>query len=458
MKKILTLLLFVTSIAQAQYSIKGAMTPPEKDNWVILYKVEGSKQKYINQGTIKVEEIEINGKKQKLGRFEFTLPKDAKPGAYRATYRDRGAGFIDFLFNKEDVEMVFNPQYPDHSVVFTKSLENKVYREYQDALNLMQGKLDALQEDYIKTKAKSTKKAYKKAFNELEDTQELYEKKSKGMLANHFIKASKPNNSNSVKDSTKEYLENIVNNFFNNINFKSNELYNSPFLVDKITDYIFYLRVANDQPTQQKIYNETISNVLAKLPSDNLKKEILEYLITRFTYLRNAEIVDSLFANYYDKLPTNLQNKEFKNEKLGVLTAAIGRTAPDFSWKEDNKSYKLSTLNDGENYLLVFWSTQCPHCTKEVPELYKFMENYKTTSVVAFALEMDDIAFSSWAKNKLYKWHNAIGTHPENKYDNETVRKYNLLGTPTYFVLDKNKKIIAMPDGIEQVKQYFEKK
>jgi len=128
MKKILALFVFITAIAQAQYSINGTMTPPEKSDWIILYKIEGAKQKFISNSTIKTQTIEINGEEQSIGTFELQLPQDAKKGAYRVTYRDKGAGFVDFLFNKENIEFVFNPQFPDQSIVFTKSLENKVYR------------------------------------------------------------------------------------------------------------------------------------------------------------------------------------------------------------------------------------------------------------------------------------------------------------------------------------------
>ena len=134
MKKILALLIFVTSIANAQYSIKGTMTPPDKDDWVILYKLNGAKQDFVSNSTINVETVNIGGKSQQIARFELTLPADAEPGEYRVTYRNKGAGFVDFLFNKENVEFVFNPTYPDQSIFFIKSIENKVYREYLELL------------------------------------------------------------------------------------------------------------------------------------------------------------------------------------------------------------------------------------------------------------------------------------------------------------------------------------
>ena len=455
MKKILALFVFITTVAQAQYSINGTMTPPEKSDWVILYKIEGAKQKFISNSTIKTETIEINGEQQSIGVFELQLPQTAKKGAYRVTYRDSGGGFIDFLFNKENIEFVFNPQYPDQSIVFTKSLENKVYREYLEALSLSQSKIDGIQVDYIKSKDKTLKKEYKNAVSSLEETQEIYENKSKGMLANAFIKSSENTNPSSILEDTQEYLNSVVGNFFTNVDFKSETLYNSSFLIDKITDYVFLLNTSEDQPLQQKLYKESITKVMDKVGSqDNLKKEISEFLIDRFTALRNSEIVDWIFANYYDKLPTSLRDVDFKNETISTLSASVGRTAPDFSWKEEGKEMKLSTLKDGDNYLLVFWSTSCSHCVEEVPELYKFMKTQPKTSVVAFGIENEEFEWNEFIK-KLYGWHNVMGTHPDNKWENETVQKYKLIGTPSYFVLDKNKKIIATPNSFKDVQDYF---
>ena len=44
-----------------------------------------------------------------------------------------------------------------------------------------------------------------------------------------------------------------------------------------------------------------------------------------------------------------------------------------------------------------------------------------------------------------------------NKWENKTARTYNIMSTPSYFVLDVNKKIIAKPDALEDVKAFIEK-
>ena len=458
-KKLFGLLFFVASIAQAQYTIKGTMTPPPtKQERIILYKMEGAKQRYKANATAEVSTVMISGDKQDISSFTFALEKDAPSGVYRITYTNRGNGFVDFIFNKENVEFIFNSQSPEESVVFSASRENKVFAEYLNLYGAAQSELDALQVKYVENQDKAIKKEYKTKFKEVEKIQDTYENKSEGMFVHHLIKANKRENASSIIDNTEEYLKFTVKNFFENIDFESKELYNTSVLIDRINDYVFYLNYSDDAETQRGLQKGAIEKVMDVVSDKGFKKEILEYLISVFTDKRDGELVDYIIEDYYDKLPDMLIDDEFKNKKLALLTATVGRTAPDFSWTENGGEMKLSSLNDADKYLLVFWSTGCSHCVREVPDLHKFMQAHKNVSVVSFGIEYgSNVAWKEFVKN-LPGWHHAMGTHPENKFENEIVQQYNLLATPSYFVLDKDKKIIAMPNQFEDIKKYFEAK
>ncbi len=223
-------------------------------------------------------------------------------------------------------------------------------------------------------------------------------------------------------------------------------------MIDRINDFVLYLNYSEDQVTQQGLYKKSITKVMEVLDDNKFKKEAIEFLATTFTEKRNSEIVDWLFSEYYDALPNN--DPEFKAKKMEELRVSVGRNAPDFTWNEDGNEYSLSTLKDGSKYLMIFWSTGCPHCVKEIPEVHDFLKDNTNTSVVSFAIENDDIKFNEFKEN-LPGWHNVLGTHPEYKFDNEVVKKYKIDATPTYFVLDENKKIVAIPNTIEDVKKYF---
>lgn len=453
MKKLWVLLFFVASITNAQYSIEGEMQPMHKSDWVILYKIEGARQKFVQNTKIKTDTTTVNNKEVVVGKFSFTLPEDAKQGMYRATYRLKGEGYIDFLFNKEDISFTFNPNFPEQSIVYSSSKENKMYREFLEAIAIRQKQLDSIQMIALKNPEKTTKEAYKKVLDQVNDVHRIYENRSKGMMVNHFIRAIQRKNPENLISDSQKYFNYVLKNFFSNMDFNSKTLYNSSFLVDRISDYIFYLNYSNEIELQQKLYKESIANVISKIDNESFKKDVLEFLIAQFSAKKNVDIVDHIFDSYYDKLQTDLQNKKFKDKILSKLRAEVGRIAPDFSWKFDGKEYQLSKLKDARYYILVFWSTKCSHCLRDMPRLHEYLKGVKDVKVIGFAIEENDYAWNNYIY-KLSDWYNVLGL---NRWKNETSRKYNVHSTPSYFVLDTDKKIIAKPYNLEALEKMFSK-
>ena len=99
--------------------------------------------------------------------------------------------------------------------------------------------------------------------------------------------------------------------------------------------------------------------------------------------------------------------------------------------------------------MLVFWSTGCGHCLREIPQLNAFTKDIKNSKVIAFAMENDDKEWNKMKQN-LIGWHHILGLQ---KWENPIARTYQIYSTPTYIVLDNNKKIIAKPETLEELKK-----
>ena len=447
MKKLILLILFISSFAQAQFSINGTLTNSLDKDWVILYKIEGATQQFVQNTTIKKDTLLIDGEKKAINIFKFELPTTTKAGTYRVSYRTSGISFVDFIFNKEDVSFTFHPDYPQQAILFSKSRENIIYKNYLKDISKQQQKLDSLQIKAIENLETDLNQAYKTALKRINSIQEKYIESTKNMYVYPFIKASLRVNSAEIKTNLQDYMYAVKNTFFDHIKFSNETLINSSFLVDRITDYIFYINYSEDETTQQSLYKSALETVFTKIEDSVFKKYIIEFLIGQFEEANNLEMIDFLFENYYNTLPKSMQNDKFKTEKLKLLATAIGSIAPDFSWIENGKEFQLSNLNEVNNYVLVFWSTGCSHCLKEIPELHKFLQGKKDIKVIAFAMERNDL---DWEKMKitLPNWHHVLGL---NKWNNKTARIYNINTTPTYFVLDSNKKIIANPIALKDL-------
>ena len=452
MKKFCLFLFFCSTFSYAQFSINGTLTKALESNWVILYKIESTQQVFVADTTIKRDSLLTNGKKVAIGTFSFNLPVTAKSGTYRVKYRMKGAGFLDFIFNKENISFAFHPDYPEATVLFSDSKENILYSAYLKAFSLKQQKLDSIQIAVLRNKTLVLDAEYKKARTEVVAVQKEFLNRAKGMYAYPFVKASLRENPSEILKTPQGYMSNITTTFFDNIDFSNTTLINSTFLTNRILDYVFYINYSDDQTQQNNLFKKSIDVVLSKIKDPRYKKDIILFLIAQFETISHLESIDYLLENKYKQLPKSIQDQKFITQKKKLFAAEIGRIAPDFSWIENGEKLQLSTLKSAENYVLIFWSTECSHCLTEIPQLYAHLQGNKSLKLVAFAMEKDDARWKEM-KNDLPNWHHVLGLK---KWENEIARTYNINAIPNYFVLDKNKKIIGKPVLLKDLKVFLE--
>ena len=440
MKKIIVLFLFISAFSYAQYAIKGTMSPIENSSWVLLYKIEGTKQIFVKNTQVR--------KEGKTGFFEFSLPTDAKVGSYRIKYSMKRDGFMDFLFNKENIAFEFNPKDLENTIVFHESKENQIYISFLKKIYTAQYTLDSLQSEYFRNPSSLIKEAYIRSLGNFQKIEKEYIQASKEKLVNHFIKASLRYNSSEIFERPVDYISSSITHFFDHIDFSNKTLYNSTFLFDKISEYVVSLNVAANPAQKEEFYKKASKAAIEKSTTISFKTDVINYLISQFAEIKNAVLVDHLFTNYFDKLPKENQNIKLKNKILAQLRIAIGRVAPDFSWTENGKEFRLSSLKDGLSYVLIFYSTGCSHCLREVPEIFDYMKGKTNTKIIAFAMETSAKTWTNY-QLKMPGWHHVLGL---GKWENTTARTYQINSTPTYFVLGIDKEIISIPKTLDDLK------
>ena len=440
MKRLIVLFLFVSATLSAQYSINGIMSPMEGYKWILLYKIEGSKQLFIKNTQVKKD-----GEK---GVFKLSLPADSEIGFYRIKYSMKKHEFIDFLFNKENIDFEFNPKNAENSIVFNTSEENKIYTSFKEKIFNAQYTLDSIQSEYFRNPTSKIKGKYRNSLKSIQKIEAKYRQDSQNKIAHHFIKASLRYNNPEITENPVKYINNTLSHFFDNIDFSNSILYNSSFLFDKVSEYVFSLNYAADPNQKQEVYKKAVQVAIEKIKPISFKADIINYLISKFAETKNAVLVDYIFANYFEKLPQQYQNLDFKNKILAQLRVAIGRVAPDFSWTEKGKNLSLSELKDGLSYLIIFYSTECSHCLREVPTVYEFMKGMNNTKVIAFAMETSEKTWINY-QFTMPRWHHVLGLK---KWQNTTARTYLVNSTPTYFLLGMDKKIISIPENIDELK------
>ena len=121
---------------------------------------------------------------------------------------------------------------------------------------------------------------------------------------------------------------------------------------------------------------------------------------------------------------------------------------------EDTSSkITLKSLNVAKRYIIVFWSSSCSHCQEEIPELRRFLESKSEEKIQVIAVGLEETSFN-WS-NLILDYPNFIHVLGLGKWTNEIALKYNVSGTPTYFILNEDKEIILKPDSLDELKEYF---
>ena len=446
-KKIAALLLFAVSICHSQHKIIGQMEPVGTGNWVVLYQLKGAKQLYLGNATLE------------NGNFEVAIPENSETGMYRLLFDIEKNGFIDFIYNKNDVNLVFDPSIPLESVIFSDADENSIYVDYLRRSEALLEKMDSVQIAYLTLSDSGDKKCAQSLY---EDLRKSYYKlhsnaveRSDGLFAQRLIRSSKKFVGDTLHGDAQLFFNERKGHYFDHVDFQDSTLLNAVILSEYAINYVFYLNRSDDAQVQALLYRQAIDRLVEEIGSNiQVKKEILTVLLHTFAQLEEGDQIDYIIENHYNRLPEDMKDT---NEIDGILESvklATGRTAPDFSWNTDGEQYSLHQMEKSEMYVLVFWSTDCSHCLVEIPLLHEFMKDKTDVHVISFALERDRLGFDHHTQH-LSGWTHILGLE---KWNNPTARLYEIHETPTYFVLDGSKKIIAKPEFYRDFKTFYESK
>jgi len=434
--------------------IKGANAESVK-----LYSLQGEK-------TFFVDSIKSSAKDQ--FNYSFNLTKHHS-GIYRLIINKGNpslqgraeTSWLDFLFDNEEINIKTTANNIFDSLVVNRSESNKLFYSFIKLNKAYKTKTELLQlvlarypkdDDYYKT----TEQKVKQLQNEYaEFVNDISQKKPQSFIAQYIRSSQLP-----VVDMTLPVDKQLVflkSHALDNVNFNDPELIYSDAFTNKSIEYLTYYR--NPQLPKELLEKEfmiAVDTILNKAKVHQLVyQHITEYLIDGFKKFGFDKIIDYIVQNYVikddlcldEKTENSIQRRLDQSKKL-----PIGAIAPNIILTDaDGKEINLSKLNN-EKTLVVFYASWCRHCNELIPKLNELYKEQNTKSLEVFAISVDTTK-SDWInfikKNNL----NWINVFAENGWDSKAASDYHLYATPSMFLLDKEKKIIAKPTVFEEVKK-----
>jgi thiol-disulfide isomerase/thioredoxin len=430
-------ILFISIGLNAQGSISGNFSPAKDFKWLIAYELTPGGEKYAADTAVKE------------GSFSLEMPVNAQPGMYRLVYAvPQNEFYIDVIYDKkEQVKFNFNIQ---DGLTITNSEENKWFNQYFSEITTAQ---DRLMEYY--EKGSESKKVFTEIIKKLKTIQKSYEENHTNTIAHKFIKANRSYFPEEYQDLV-TFLKHKKEHHFDNLNLNDPILQGSNFLTDKIANYVFSA-LPSDIATNNGIDIEINKNV--KTVADFIKNTSIPFqtkVLHQVWEIAEANTMGSVqdytFTNHLKKIAIANGNQKMVDDIESSTRLRIGAKSPEITWESNGKKHALSTMEKVENYLLIFWSSTCSHCLKELPKLHEELKSYDSLKVLAIGLEDEEI---NWKKVSatLPNFSHAIAL---GKWESNYAQTFKIQSTPTYFILDSEKRFIAKPESDKEVVEFLE--
>lgn len=371
-------------------------------------------------------------------------------------------------------------------IKFTNSKENEIFYNYQFFLSDKRKEMNAL----VEAKKKATSEAEQKRIsdkmkaidNEVKKYRDNLIKQAPNSFVAKFIKAT---TDIEVPDPPRDAKGNITDSlfqyryyrfhYFDNMDISDVRLLRTPIYEDKLMTYL--------NKVIPQIPDTIMREVDMLIARSRTSPELFRYmLVTLFNHYGKSQIMGfddiALYIadKYYLKEATWSDSTYLKKLRKQVeerKPTMMGKVAPEIELLDVPAEHFLMAMNDTaekknvyvgrpfrlSNYtkdftILYFWDTDCGHCKKETPLMYEVYQRLKNKNVQVIAISM---VFSVEAKAKwvdfinehrLYDWVNAF--YP---FSIKFKELYNVVSTPSIFILDKNRRIIAKRIGPEQCEE-----
>jgi thiol-disulfide isomerase/thioredoxin len=475
---VLTGLFLCFSFVNAQgYEIKVKI-PAFKDSSLILGHYVAKPNAFLPDDTVKVS---------KAGIAVFKGKKELPKGLYILMFPNKR--FIELLMGGDQIFSIDldTLDLPKH-VVFTGCDDNKIFYDNQNLITSNREIVNKLFERKKASTSQTQKDSISKAIDKI--NQDVVAKQKNMLAANpglYVTKLLKSAVEVEVPDFPRDAKGNVIDSafkykyykahYFDNFNYADPDLFRTPMWEQKIKSYMENMVPPMPADTVIKELDIVLSRV-----KDN--EQMLKYLTFLFyPKYGNSQYMgqDAIFVHLGEKwilnstwadstLKANIQ-KDISKFKPNL----IGAVAPDMPLIEiPNDHFMLaqtdtaqrSNINVGyfiklhdfkAKYLLVvFWESDCGHCKKIIPQLHDMYPKLKDLGVEVLAIHT---VASIEGKRKwvdfvnthnLLDWHNAWSPTSYAYRD-----LYNVYSTPTIYLLDQNKKIIAKRLGPEQIEDFI---
>lgn len=468
MKRFLGLVIFLlsTGTANSQYQVT-LQTPNYKSGLAYLT--------YYYGKNINVEDSAMVNTK---GVAVFKKPGKLQPGIYSIVFPGKNK-LVDFLVDKEQT-LLIKADTTDliNKSIVTGSKENGLFQQYQKYILVKGKQLQAEQQAYNNSRTRSDSALHEKNYQKYNKELNLYRENiikqfPQSMLATLFKCMKEPGVLTEHPVTKQDSLENYIfyrKHYWDGVTFMDSRLIRTPFFLPKVERYFRDLLV----PSADTIIKEADYLLLLARTNTEMYKFLLNWLTDEYIYpkyMGQDAVFVHLFEKYHSKGVSNWLNEKqltaISNRAYMVMSNLIGDKAADLDMVDTlGKPYPLYSVN-GAFTVVCFWDPTCGHCREEVPRLDSlYHAKWKQQGVILYGV-LSENERDKWLtfirENNLKDWIHVYQTEETKKSITASERPgykqlYDITQTPTLYLLDKDKRIIAKKLTLQQMDELLQTK
>lgn len=432
--------LFLSFSSIAQYDIDFKLKNYDNDTLIVGYYYADKQLVHDTLLAEKKGEFSLEGSDTlKLGvYFLLTLPSK---------------NYIQFFVNGIDNEFDVQWDVKNNSGLKIKgSKDNEMFLDYVNYLGEKRPLADVLNKrlsvaDSIGVEDNEAKDELAKIEEDVAKYQNDLINKMPESITAKFISASKsPDIPEFEEGEESKYARfyYLRNHYFDNIDLGDPVNLRTPFLHGRVDYYMKNITPKDPDSTIRSI--EIILNKME--PSPDTYKYYLSYFLNQYAQMKIVgfdKVYVHLVDNYYAKGKADWISEEtlekMKEQADNLRNILIGEEFPDITtYTKDGAPVRILDV-ESPYTVVLFWAHDCGHCTKSMPDVVSFYDEYESKGVTLISIctkgsKKTKDCQEAIPKKKMEKFINTFDEYQRYR------RKIHIRSTPKIFILDKDKKIL----------------
>lgn len=406
------------------------------------------------------ERIAVIPVDQEIGNFSIDAPADIEPGVYRLRYTQTANEYVDVIINAQEkyihftLDVLQNPN--ERMPLFQQSAANQQWYQWQsmerDALlqiGLMEQLLaawpnaqDSLYR-FVETKRLERIAEFEKQWHSFinDPSNDPW---AVAMVQNKPRFFTKPRDDWRIQDfyRRQEYWQNIETD--------KPKLINTPLYTDLILKYMMYymnpeMRFSEEETIQG--FKNSADTIIHRFSGNEITRDFaIRYLQMGFKEIGMEGVLQYIDEKYAAAQCTD-DDDALKKRLAGYEALKPGNPAPKITLKGGDGNEKTLFDFKQDKIVLVFWASWCPHCMDEMPKVQAWAKEHPETLVLAISLDEDHDAFQQATQ----QFPDLLHYCDTQKWEGEIVKAFFIAATPTFFLLDGERRIVEKAVSFQQM-------